>query len=165
MSKGRYWGNAFDSTGSRESNPKSDAACREAKNLATYFGPTRRTHGQREREREAKRTTPFRQSCCHWPGSPGRKTRTQLPQGTLAGAGTDGTNGGKTTKERDATLVVGHQTLTLILFCCCRRLCGVVYPRAQDPAHALAVVDLPAVATSCFAIDALMAVALSAERA
>ncbi len=39
-----------------------------------------------------------------------------MPQGTLAGAGTDGTNGGKTTKERDATLVVGHQALTLILF-------------------------------------------------
>lgn len=58
MSKGRYWGTAFDSTGSRESNPKSDAACREAKNLATYFGPTRRTHGHRQRERERPKEQP-----------------------------------------------------------------------------------------------------------
>jgi hypothetical protein len=60
MSKGRYWGTAFDSTGSRESNPKSDAACQEAKNLATTLARLdelmdTQTEREREREREAKR--------------------------------------------------------------------------------------------------------------
>jgi hypothetical protein len=64
MSKGRYWGTAFDSTGSRESNPKSDAACQEAKNLATTLARLDElmdTQTERERERERERPKEMRQ--------------------------------------------------------------------------------------------------------